>query len=231
MSEESMTSILLGVVAGVITASVLFIIRRLFVDSFLPWYRQLFYRGIHISGKWFSYSAHAQKLVLELRQDCEKLTGKATAVLDMSDGVDVGVDTIRTFDIEGTISERFVMISLTHTEKSRIGVASLLLQIEGDGTILRGCSSGYNPVLSKIDSHQKAFFRDEMRAQREQPASEIPIERLKRALELVPEAFATDISPADVDAALQESRQSEQAPGGDSGRRADAPPGAPQGRR
>ena len=159
---ENILSILLGVVSGVCTAFLLFLVSRLVNNSFLPWYRQVMYKGVHLEGKWFSYSALLQKVVLEINQQSDQISGKLTAILESDD--DMGIDTVRTFDVIGNIKDRFITLNLYHTDKTRIGVATILLQVEGDGTFLNGKLSSYSAALSRIVSNHIGLYRSEVRA-------------------------------------------------------------------
>lgn len=161
-------NIVLGIVTGLLTASVLLILKHLFLNSFLPWYRQTMYKGIDLEGNWYLYT-DTQKTLLELKQTCESLTGKATVQVndlnDLSiDRHDLHIDDIRTFDIKGSISERFVLLKLQHTNHSRLGIVTYLLQIDGDGTKLKGQGCWYAPLASDIISGDAIFYRNEERA-------------------------------------------------------------------
>jgi len=161
-------NLIVGIVTGLLTASVLLIIKSLFFSSFLPWYRQVMYKGLKISGNWHSVS-HSQKILLEINQHCEYLSGKATVLLSpeaFPEGIreQIDIDDIRTFDVKGKISERFVSLQLNHTDRARLGVISYLLQIDGDGTKLSGKGSWYAPLASSIHAGSEVFYRDESRA-------------------------------------------------------------------
>ena len=161
-------NIVVGIVTGLLTATILLILKSLFFSSFLPWYRQVMYRGLKIEGSWHSVS-RTQKVLIELNQSCEALTGKATVLLskdgfpkEIRDGIEI--DDIRTFDVKGEVSERFVSLQLKHTDRSRLGVVSYLLQIDGDGTKLSGKASWYAPLASGVHAGSETFYRDESRA-------------------------------------------------------------------
>lgn len=163
-------SITVGIISGLLTAVILLILRNLFFDSFLPWYRQIMYKGVDLNGSWFSYS-NAQKTLLELKQHSDTISGKATVQL-MKEFIPekhieaIHIDDIRTFDIEGDISERFVHLKLRHTDRNRLGMLILLLQVEGDGTKLTGQGCWYSPGTSTIMSGKRTFHRDETRAKK-----------------------------------------------------------------
>ncbi|TAK65099.1 hypothetical protein [Methylobacter sp.] len=161
-------NIVIGVVTGLITASVLLIFKSIFMNSFVPWYRQIMFKGLNLSGSWHS-AVNGQKMLLEIKQSCEKLSGKATVHLMKNDFHEserhgLHLDDIRTFDVIGEVSERFVSLRLKHTDTTRIGIVTFLLQIDGDGTRMSGQGCWYAPLTSKIASGERVFYRDEARA-------------------------------------------------------------------
>lgn len=166
---QSLTfNIVAGIVTGLITAALLLVLRSLFFGSFLPWYRHVMFKGFQLDGSWYSVK-RSQKVLLELNQNCEKITGKATVHLSKdSFGPKIQerlqIDDIRTFDVMGEVFERFVILRLKHTNRSRLGIVTYLLQIDGDGTKLTGQGSWYAPIGSGIQSGSEVFYRDESRA-------------------------------------------------------------------
>ena len=161
-------NIVIGVVAGLLTASVLLVLKSLFINSLIPWYRQVMFNGLNLSGSWHS-AGSTQKMLLEIKQSCEKLSGKATVHLvkeNFHESVrdDLHLDDIRTFDVVGEVSERFVSLRLRHTDTTRIGIVTFLLQVDGDGTRLSGQGCWYTPLVSQIASGERIFYRDEARA-------------------------------------------------------------------
>jgi hypothetical protein len=163
MSEVE--NILISVVAGIITASILLVIKSLFINSFIPWYRHIMFQGTKINGSWYQY-ANGQKTLMELDQKCDILSGKATIQLvSDTDGYQLEhLDTLKTYDVKGYISERFIILNLKHTDPQRIGVITQLLQIDGDGTLIKGQASWYTPNHSVIVSGDARFYRDEVAA-------------------------------------------------------------------
>lgn len=168
MGGTTLSVIILGIITGLITAAVLLVIKSLFVNSFIPWYRQIMFKGGDLSGTWYSVE-NTQKILLELNQSCAKLSGKATVQLlaniqDNKRRDELHLDDVRTFDVSGEVSERFISLIFKHTDKKRLGLVSLLLQVEGDGTKLSGQGCWYAPVMSKIASGNRVFHREEARA-------------------------------------------------------------------
>ncbi|MBB2494861.1 hypothetical protein [Aquipseudomonas ullengensis] len=155
-------SIILGIVAGLLTSAVLLITKSIIINILLPLYRQFMYRGIHINGTWHHINS-SQKLLLELKQNCEKLSGKATLQW-ISSNNHFHIESIRTFDVSGCLETRFITLTFRHTDRSRLGIITCLLQVDGDGTILSGQRCWYAPLATKINSGGIRLYRDERRA-------------------------------------------------------------------
>lgn len=47
-------SIILGVLSGVLTSALIFMVSQLWINTFVPWYQSLRYQGADISGSWFA---------------------------------------------------------------------------------------------------------------------------------------------------------------------------------
>jgi hypothetical protein len=151
-------NIVISVIAGLITASFLLILKSLFINSFVPWYRHVMYKGLRFEGVWYEYRGN-QKVLLEIKQGCDTLTGKATvhSLEEMNDHF----DNLKTFDVKGYIKGRFIILTWEHTDKSRIGIVTQLLQVTGDGTTVNGTASWYAPRMSEIISGEVKYYRAE----------------------------------------------------------------------
>lgn len=168
-------NITIGIVTGILTTAILFLAGRLFHDSFLPWYRQYMYHGINIAGTWYCYSALSQKIILELKQSCQYLSGKAIGVNEKNN-IHNDRDPMRVFDVTGEIKDGFVQLTLKSKDKQRLGISSMLLKVSGDGAELSGVSSGYNPSFGHIESHAKNFYRNETLARKDRSEREEELE-------------------------------------------------------
>jgi len=167
--DNTTSTIIIGIVTGLLTASLLLIIKSLFINSFLPWYQQTMYKGILLNGSWYSYLDN-QKILLEITHKCESIIGKATVQLTQEN---IHIDDIRTFDVTGRIEGRFITLKMHHTNKARLGIVTYLLQVDGDGTKLRGQSCWYAPLASKISSGEITLFRNEEIAKKDKEQKDI----------------------------------------------------------
>ena len=70
-------SIIVGIVSGLITGSLLFLLGQLFRKAFIPWYREFIYDGILVGGTWYVQStdpSHHRDITIELTQHALYLT-------------------------------------------------------------------------------------------------------------------------------------------------------------
>ena len=59
---------------------------------------------------------------------------------------------VRSYLIEGKLHDRFLTITGRPVESSRVGAMTFLMEVIGDGTIMKGSGAGYSSSLMKIDS-------------------------------------------------------------------------------
>ena len=149
---------ILGIVSGIFTSAILFVLSKVFSQVLLPWYRNLIYTGTDISGEWYCYGRDLfQNAKFELIQQASILCGRATYI--HSDDEDLEIEKIRTFSVTGIIDERFVQLTLKHVDRSRLGLISYLLEVQGDGRRLVGAGCFYQVNDSEIDTTPLLFSR------------------------------------------------------------------------
>jgi hypothetical protein len=49
---DAASSIILGVVSGVLTSAILFIFARIFGRLVIPWHEERIYKGVRVDGSW-----------------------------------------------------------------------------------------------------------------------------------------------------------------------------------
>lgn len=156
---NNLQSVVVGVISGIITAAVLHFMVLLFNRIVLPWYRQLVYRGVDISGKWEEHldfgNGNTQIATAELTQRANAITGSVT-VVKTSNGL---ITKTEILSIKGTIKDRLFNANLTPLDKTRVGIASSLLEVIGDGARMRGCSSWYDSGAAEIQTKCSEWAR------------------------------------------------------------------------
>jgi hypothetical protein len=70
-----------GVVAGILTSALLFILGVITTKIILPWYQDLIYKGADLQGVWvseFDYDGYKYQFKTELKQNAHRLSGTTT---------------------------------------------------------------------------------------------------------------------------------------------------------
>ncbi len=154
-------SIVIGIISGILTSIAILIGSRIFNRIVLPWYQSLIYSGILVEGQWYTGSVpnSTQEAKLELDQYAHRIKGIAT----YTDGSTVNSfsEKVRTFKVSGTLKDRFVLLTLEHTDRKRIGVTAYLLEVVGDGRIMKGGRVFYNVSGDEIKYSEITFKRDQ----------------------------------------------------------------------
>lgn len=156
-------SIVIGVVSGVITAvavaAFLLFVRKVTV----PWYQAITYSGIDISGDWFGVDPElTQRVEIRLKQSAKSLKG--TAIFNYSgfgnDPEEREYESIRTFKLNGLTQDRFVTLTLRHTDGNRLGLNCYLMEIIGDGRRMAGVFSFFCITTNQIEHSFQILYRD-----------------------------------------------------------------------
>lgn len=157
---DSLTSnIIIGILTGILTTALLYLISRMFIDWVLPWYRSVKYTGIDVSGVWETkqeFDSSKEYSLLNLSQKADKLTGLWTISITQN-GSDE--NEIKTFDVEGTIEDRFALLTSKNTDKRQIGIGTMLIEAVGNGFELNGCETWYSVDNKEIKADKISFSR------------------------------------------------------------------------
>lgn len=157
------STIFLGVISGILTSAVLFVLLRMFNKVFIPWYQNMLYKGIELSGKWFCADhTMSQEITFDLTQKAETINGIATLL--NRDGTNHNFEDIRTFIVTGCVQDRFVYLVLRHEDSSRLGILTYLLQPVGDGRRMEGAMSFYSVRNCRIDCGLQTLWREKAQA-------------------------------------------------------------------
>lgn len=143
------STLVLSAVVGIGTGVLANFATYLFVDVWLPKYRDFVYQGIRIDGDWVITQDDTPvdgvtlstkwALSSNLRQKAYALSGHATANR-VEDGE--SVDAIN-YDITGYIYDRFVVLTFKNNSRARIAHSVFLVEVRGDGTRMTGYRTFY----------------------------------------------------------------------------------------
>jgi hypothetical protein len=118
-------SIIIGIVSGLITSSLIYLLIQVFNKIVRPWYQDIIYSGVRIDGQWYTQKTFLngeiiQDELLELKQHAYKIIGTYTVTKRYKDSESIE---IKTFTVEGKkIRDRFVRLNSHNIDKRKIGV-------------------------------------------------------------------------------------------------------------
>src|SRR5712692_8357813 len=143
-------SIITGVVSGILTTAVLFLLKKLFDGVVLPWYRNLVYRGVNISDQWknemeFPGGTH-QTLIANIKQRAHAVEGDLTITKTRNGQLFV----TKTLLLVGEIHDRLLLATIKPMSDKEIAAATLLLEVVGNGSRMRGATSWYDATGGRI---------------------------------------------------------------------------------
>jgi hypothetical protein len=86
-----------GLVAGLLTALVIIIIREYWIKVILPWYENRIYKDARIEGRWIAtYGDIKNKEIIDLQRTGHTVAGRIT----VTEGLDQG----KVYDLKGTFN-------------------------------------------------------------------------------------------------------------------------------
>lgn len=128
----------MGIFTGVLTALLLFAVKRFWVSDIYPFVERTRYSGVQIDGKWEGYGADAEggsstEFVLLLKQSALALSGSAVLKHD-SDRNSFELH----FNVTGRIWEGYVILNFAPSDRRVTSYATGMLKISGGGSSLVG---------------------------------------------------------------------------------------------
>lgn len=156
-------ALVVGVVAGGLTAAGLMILKRIGQVVLVPWFHERLYRGQNFTGEWVLTTGKrgAQTGRLRLKQLGQRLYGDCTLIPKSGDPVGTSglYEPLRDFDVEGESLGRLVRLNFVHKDSTRLGYGSFLLQVQGDGRVLEGLMTFFSVVQSHVTSTECVIRR------------------------------------------------------------------------
>lgn len=157
--QSTTESIATGVVGGVLTTALLFIISRFLETVVFPWYRTLVYRGVDISGKWKNELAfnegRTQTLLADIYQKAHAITGTLT-IVKSKNGKTLDTKKLR---LSGELKDRLLLCTLHPTSNTEVAAVNLLLEIVGDGSTMSGFTAWYDAGAGGVHGRQVVWSR------------------------------------------------------------------------
>ena len=128
--------ILIGVLSGVITSAIIWIVAKIFNLVIIPWYQVKIYRGLDIEGTWKAkeeFEGNQYEYTIEINQTGHKISGKYIARNIFDDE-----ESYSYYEVTGIIRDNYVSIQYITSNNKQIGLGSFLLKIADGGDSLIG---------------------------------------------------------------------------------------------
>lgn len=144
-----MSTLAISIIVGIATGVLANLFTHLFVYVWLPSYRNFIYRGYRVDGSWVVSEAslaaddapnsHQWVMSASLSQRAHHIVGSATATRMVQEQA----AEVNTFTVSGEITDRFVALTFHNNDVSTIAYSVFLLEVEGDGSTMKGYRSFY----------------------------------------------------------------------------------------
>jgi len=167
MKQEIIYAILIGVLSGVITAIMIWVIREIFIKIITPWFEQIVYKGVLLDGAWSTVinsknvigDKKRRVLKLDIIQKGNRITGAFYALSEYFDKNGNCVEDKKYenhYYINGSIKNNYLVLNYEATSKNRTGLGTLALQITTGGNKMSGgilfVAEGSIETISVIDN-------------------------------------------------------------------------------
>lgn len=157
---SSADTILYGVIAGISTSFILFLLVKIFNKIIVPWYKSIIYSGLSIEGVWEQEHDHAAATdiaKLAISQNGQALKGLMTVVKSnkKTDKTDV-----KNFILKGSFHDGHVILSGNNANSKYRGHVTYLLKISNGGKTLIGVMSWVDSNSDRIASLETTLNRE-----------------------------------------------------------------------
>lgn len=170
---ENLTSLIIGISSGVLTAGLLYMIGHFYRTSFIPWYEDRQYKGVILDGKWkgervnlrtkrrkdgsIEKTEETEKLqiTIELRQRGYQVTGLFQA---KSIDLDTKTEYENFYNLKGHISDNYLILIYSPVSRKRTGLGAFVMEVREGGNQLEGCISFINESDMEIANFSNAIL-------------------------------------------------------------------------
>ena len=152
-------TILYGVVAGISTSFIIFLIIQVFNKIVVPWYRTIIYNGLSIDGVWeekYDYEFNSDISKLAISQNAQNIKGLMTTVKTDKKSGDVEV---KNFMLKGSFHDGHIILSGNNANSKFRGHVTYLLKVSNGGKALVGIMSWVDAGNDRIASVETVLIR------------------------------------------------------------------------
>ena len=138
MTDQIAVGVIIGIVSGLVTTLLIWLITVVWSSQLVPWYEKRVYKGIQIHGSWNLEVAvdvddpwtHWETLTLA--QNAHRISGTVA----LTPRIDAD-QTPSSLTVNGEISDRVVSLALQSPLSDRLSYSVMLLEVVGNGTQMR----------------------------------------------------------------------------------------------
>jgi hypothetical protein len=156
---DQASTIIYGVVAGIITSFIIFLLIQIFNKIIIPWYKNTIYSGLNIEDIWLeTHDVEMAEQISEfiIKQKAQVLEGLMTTVKKHKNS---GETEIKTFKIKGSFYDGHVVLEAKNINKKYRGHVLYLLKITNGGASLSGVKSWVDAGCDVITSENIVMVR------------------------------------------------------------------------
>jgi hypothetical protein len=147
-----------GVVSGIITSVLIFIIGLFITKILIPWYQKLIYDGVDLRDLWIAEKEFDDesryRYQMSVKQKAHKISGIATINRDGT----AGGNYTQSFELNGSTWEGYLTVNLRSTDHKSLSFVSGLFKIENRGRELKG-HWAYRGRNDLVDNETLTFMR------------------------------------------------------------------------
>lgn len=154
-----------GVVSGIITAILIFLSTAIFNKIVLPWYRDVVYKGVNLSGEWSESDDTSSKLSVHLKQVGHQLNGIAAITIEpVENAIENAVDgtsakRVSNLRFEGSTHDGYLVGHFKSTDRREVVFANVLLKVTHAGRRLRGVMTFREASTDEIVTQKTEWSR------------------------------------------------------------------------
>jgi hypothetical protein len=149
-----MNEFTIGVVSGLVTSLIVFVLQLGYLRVLRPWIEELLYRDLMIEGSWLGeYPENADlKETVQLARKGHRVTGTIT----VTGGPDVG----HVYSVEGSFKNLILTLSFAAQDSRRLDRGTYTFQAQDNGRCLRGYSTFYQDHKDAIACMKSIWTRN-----------------------------------------------------------------------
>lgn len=150
-----LTSLLLGIVGGLVTSACVFFFGRIWRLNIEPWFEDLVYKDARIEGNWRGETTRnsiPRVVVWEISQTGHRITATATPISGPNEG--------KRFNVEGMFRNSVLTVTYCMQSNQTLERGCLALKLINNGQRLQGHILRYDGLKEKVESAPYCLERE-----------------------------------------------------------------------